>query len=252
MSAPDSEPDRSDADDRAPRDEPAPLSLPLRLVAEALGTFGLVGVGTAAIVLEGGRSGWLGSVGIAAAFGLVVVAMILLFGRASGAHINPAVTLAFVCSGRLTRGDALPYVAAQCVGALGASVLVAQWALPDSALGATLPSVTTATAFAVEVLITGALVYAILRIVSRPGAVLNGIAWSVGGTVALLAFLAGPATGASMNPARSLGPALVSGRLDGLWLYFVAPSLGAWLAVAFCKRTAVDCCVGAASSEPCR
>jgi len=239
-----------------PSDAPPPpsseLRLALRLLAEAAGSFGLVAVGTAAIVLEGGRSGWLGSVGVAAAFGLVVVAMILLFGRASGAHINPAVTLAFVCSGRLARRDALPYVAAQCVGALGASAAVAAWSAPDSGLGGTLPRVTLAAAFAIEVLITGALVYAILRIVSRPGAALNRIAWSVGGTVALLAFLAGPATGASMNPARSIGPALVSGRLDALWLYVAAPMLGAWLAVLLCKRTAVDCCVGSCSSAPCR
>ncbi|GJM22446.1 MAG: aquaporin [Planctomycetota bacterium] len=226
---------------------------PQRLLAEALGTFGLVAVGTGAMLLEGGRSGWLGAVGIALSFGLVVVAMVLIFGRASGAHINPAVTFAAFSAGLIARRDVLPYMLAQCVGAIAASALLAVWAAPGSALGATLPAVPLAAAFAIEVGVTGLLVYVILRVISRPDATLPRIAWRVGATVSLLAFVSGPATGASMNPARSLGPALVSGNVSALWLYLIAPVLGAWLAVQACKRSAGAACFESVnSSEPCR
>lgn len=211
-------------------------------LAEALGTFLLVAVGTGAIVFDRIHGG-LGAAGVAAAFGLVVWVAVGLFGPVSGAHINPAVSVGFWLAGRL-RGTMLAgYLSAQSAGALAASACVARYAPPDSDLGATVPAISTAPAFLLETILTLGLMLVILRIVNRPirSSWFAGI--GIGGWVGLAAWSAGEWTGASMNPARSLGPALMTGQTAWLWLYLCAPASGAALAVAACRRVhGGDCC----------
>lgn len=215
-----------------------------KLIAEAFGTFCLVFVGTGAIV-NSEQLGAPSHEGVALAFGLIVLAMIYAIGKISGAHINPAVTLGFWAAGRIPARQVAPYIAVQLLGAVVASLCV-YVLFPDSAtLGATLPTVTLAQTFAIEVILTFVLMYVILKV--STGAKEEGVtaAMAVGATVMLSALYAGPLTGASMNPARSLGPAVVSGQLDALWLYLVAPCLGAWLATHLCCATSSDdCCDG--------
>lgn len=200
-----------------------------RTVAEALGTFGLVLFGTGACVVDKETGGALGITGIAIVFGLIVMAMIHVFGPISGAHLNPAVTLALYF-GKYVRGSTvLPYITAQCIGALGASVLVHVLFPANELLGATLPSGSPWVSFSLETLLTLVLMLVIL---APPLRARSGHSVFIGGTVFLEALLAGPICGASMNPARSLAPALVSGHLEHLWIYIVAPVLGALLAVA--------------------
>ena len=202
-----------------------------RYVAEGLGTFGLVFVGTGAIVANELSAGAVTHVGVSLAFGLVVTGMIVVFGALSGAHINPAVTVGFAFAGELEARDLTPYVASQCVGALAASALLVALHPEAGSYGETRPIDGLAPAFVLELLMTMLLMSVILAcaVEHRLGVFATGVA--VGGTVALCALFGGPLTGASMNPARSLGPAVVAGRLDVLWLYVVAPILGAVAAV---------------------
>ncbi len=201
-----------------------------RAAAEGIGVFALVFAGCGAIVAEAEDPGSLGTVGIALVFGLVVMAMVYATGHLSGAHLNPAVTLAFVLTRHFPRGEALAYVACQVGGALlAASLLAAVWPGQPAALGATLPSVGIGSAFAYEVVLTAFLMFVIMAVATDTRAVGAAAAIAIGGTVGLDALFGGPVTGASMNPARSLGPALVSGELGDLWLYLVAPPLGAAL-----------------------
>lgn len=224
----------------------APLAL--RLAAEAAGTFALVLVGTGSICWDESNGG-LGGVGISLAFGAVVTAVILLFGALSGAHVNPAVTLGFAAARRCGWRQVAPYTAAQLVGALLASALVARL-FPESAeLGATLPRVSFAAAFAVELGMTAALMLVILRASAHPRLGLPAVALAVGSTVAVCAYLGGPLTGASMNPARSFGPAVVSGHLEPLALYLVAPVLGALLAVRACRLVGANACCPTAAPQ---
>jgi aquaporin Z len=214
------------------------------LAAEAVGTFALVLVGTGAIA-GAEELGWFDLAGISLAFGAVVALVILAFGKVSGAHINPAVTIGFASAGRFERRRVLPYVAAQLAGALAASALVARVFPTSERLGSTFPVAGWWPSFLIEVALTFVLMLVILRASSRPGARLVGVALAVGGTVMAGAWLAGPHTGASMNPARSLGPALVSGGLAPLPLYLVAPLVGALLAVPACRLTGSPaCCPG--------
>lgn len=214
------------------------------LAAEAAGTFALVLVGTGAIAAAE-ELGWFGLAGISLAFGAVVALVILTIGRISGAHINPAVTVGFASAGRFERRRVLPYVASQLLGALAASALVARLFPTSEGLGSTLPLAGWWPSFLIEVGLTFVLMLVVLRASSRPGARLLGVALAVGATVMAGAWLAGPHTGASMNPARSLGPALVSGGLAPLPLYLVAPLVGALLAVPACRLTGpASCCPG--------
>ena len=188
------------------------VPLAARLAAEAAGTFALVLVGTGAICWADPH-GPLGHLGVSLAFGAVVTAMVLLFGSLSGAHINPAVTLGFAAARRFGWRQVLPYTLAQLAGALGASLAVARLFPTHASLGATLPRLPWAGAFAVELALTGALMLVILVASAHPRLRLPHLALAVGATVALGAYLGGPWTGASMNPARSFGPAVVLGSV---------------------------------------
>ena len=203
-----------------------------KLFAELLGTFGLVFAGCGAVVVNDITGGAVGHLGICTVFGLVVMAMVYSFGDVSGAHINPAVTVAFWLSGRFPLKEVGPYIIAQCIGSIVACALL--WYLfPDDGtyLGTTLVSGTIMQSFVLEVIITFLLMLIIIMVAtgSKEVGTLAGIA--IGAAVTLLALVGGPISGASMNPARSLGPALISGHLENIWLYFVAPIIGAALAV---------------------
>lgn len=200
------------------------------LLAEALGTAILLIFGTGAAVVDE-QTHALGHGGVAAAFGLVVLVLIQGLGHVSGAHVNPAVTIAFWAAGRLPGRQVLPYVAAQLVGAFVGSGLVKLVATSGSTLGATLPAHGAGQAFGLELLLTFWLMLVILRVSSSfyEQGLLAGL--TISATVGLEALVAGPLCGASMNPARSLAPAFVSGHLADAWLYVVAPVAGALLAV---------------------
>lgn len=196
-------------------------------LAEGVGTFALVWTACGAIVVDD-LTGAFGHLGVAAAFGLVVGAMVYATGHLSGAHLNPAVTLAFAATGHFPWRRVPTYLAAQCLGALLAA-LTLRWSLPGAGLGATHPSdlVTPAGAMAVEFLLTAVLMFVIASVATDGRAVGVMAGGAIGGTVGLNALWAGPLTGASMNPARSLGPAVASGSLADLWLYLTVPFAGA-------------------------
>jgi MIP family channel proteins len=216
------------------------VALARRALAEGFATFALVFVGCGAIVIDAERGGSLGEIGIAAAFGLVIMSMVYAAGHVSGAHLNPAVTLAFVAARRFPGGEAVVYVAAQVAGAvLAAFVLDALWAGEPVSLGATVPSVDVGAAFGYELVLTAFLMFVIAGVAtgSRAAAGVAGVA--IGGAVAMGSLVGGGATGASMNPARTLGPAIASGTWTDVWIYLVAPPLGAlvgMLAYAFVGR----------------
>jgi len=214
-------------------------------VAEAIGAFVIVLAGTGAIVVDALYGGVIGHLGIAFAFGAAVMVMIYAIGDISGAHMNPAVTIAFWVSRRLPGAKVLPYVVAQFTGALCASLLLTFWFPAHESLGTTLPSGSLLQSLSVEIVATALLMFVILGVSegAREKGIMAGVA--VGGTIGLLALVLGPVSGASMNPARSLGPALVSGQLESLWLYFAGPLAGALLAVPACRIIGrEDCCAG--------
>jgi aquaporin Z len=200
-------------------------------LAELLGTFALVFAGTGAIVINDISGGTIGHIGIAATFGLVVMAMIQTFGDVSGAQFNPAVSLAFAVAGKLTWARLPGYVVAQCVGALLASGLLRFLFPTHELLGSTLPSGAVSQSFVLEAVLTAMLMLTILSVSTgaKEKGITAGIA--IGAVVGLEAMFAGTICGASMNPARSLAPALVSGHLEHLWLYLLAPVVGALIAV---------------------
>jgi MIP family channel proteins len=199
-----------------------------RAAAEGIGTFALVFAGCGAIVAEAEHPGALGTVGIALVFGLIVMAMVYATGHLSGAHLNPAVTIAFVNTRHFPRAEAAAYVAVQIAGALlAAGLLAAIWPSQPARLGATMPTVGAGSAFAYEAVLSAFLMFVIMAVATDTRAVGAGAAIAIGGTVGLDALFGGPVTGASMNPARSIGPALVSGELHDLWIYVAAPLIGA-------------------------
>jgi MIP family channel proteins len=202
------------------------MNLVHRATAEAVGTFALVFAGCGAIMVNA-QTGALGHVGIAATFGLVVMAMIYTFGHISGAHFNPAVTVAFTLTRHLPIRVATTHVGAQLVGALTAALALRATLGSTANLGSAIPSGTTGQSFAMEFVLTTFLMLVIIAVATDTRAVGEAAAIAIGGTVALDALFGGPISGASMNPARSIGPALVSGTYDALWLYVVAPLLGA-------------------------
>ena len=197
-----------------------------RLGAEAIGTFFLVFIGPGSVMVDAYSGGAVGHVGVALAFAFVVIAMVFALGHLSGAHINPAVTIAFWSVGRFPAVEVVPYVLAQCAGATAASLALRAMLGPVGRLGATLPAVPMAAAFGVEWLLSFALMFVIMA-VATDDRVADGFApLAVGLTVGFCALMAGPLTGASMNPARSLGPALVAGFWGAQWLYWLAPITG--------------------------
>jgi aquaporin NIP len=214
------------------------------LLAEFLGTFMLVFAGTGAIVINDVSGGAVTHLGIAISFGLIVLAVIYAYGDVSGAHINPAVTIAFWAAKRFPGNQVLPYILVQCGGAIAASLML-RLLFPDhQGLGATLPSGSVWQSFVLEVLLTWWLMTVILGVAegAKEKGLVAGIV--IGGVVMLEALFAGPICGASMNPARSLGPALVSLNLGDLWIYLVATPLGALLAVWSCRFVRGEsCCV---------
>lgn len=202
-----------------------------KYLAEFIGTFALVFCGTGAIIINQETGGAITQVGIAMTFGLIVMCMIYTFGEISGAQFNPAVTIGFALSGRFEKKEVAPYIASQIAGAFLAT-LVLKFLFPANAnLGATLPAGSQMQSFVLEVILTFLLMLVILNVSqgSKETGLFAGIA--IGGTVLLEAMFAGPICGASMNPARSLAPAVVSGNVGDLWIYLVAPVLGAVLAV---------------------
>jgi aquaporin NIP len=206
------------------------LARPLarRCLAEAIATFALVFAGCGAIVVNSERGGTLGDVGIAASFGLVIMVMIYATGHVSGAHINPAVTIAFTATRHFAARDAAAYIPAQLLGAVaGALALRLAWDGTPADLGATVPTVGVGAALLYEVLLTAFLMFVIVAVATDTRAVGAAAAIAIGGTVALDALFGGPVTGASMNPARSFGPALVASQWTDFWIYVVAPITGA-------------------------
>ena len=206
-----------------------------RCYAEFFGTFILVFVGTGAIVINDVSGGAISHVGIAICFGLVVMAMIHTLGEISGAHINPAVTIAFWLAKRFPGREILPYALAQLGGALAASAVLCLMFSEHQTLGATLPAGSALQSLVLEIILTFILMFVIINVSvgSREQGLLAGI--TIGAVVGFEAMFAGPISGASMNPARSIGPALLSGQLHSLWIYIIGPVLGAALAIITCR-----------------
>ncbi len=198
-----------------------------KYTAEAAATFALVFCGTSAIAANEVTNGAVSHVGISLVFGLVVLAMIYAVGHVSGAHMNPAVSLAFVSVGRLPIRELPLYWISQTLGAIAASVLVKIIFPASISMGMTLPSGSSTQSFILEIVLTLILMFVIMGVAhdERAEGEMAGIA--IGGTVALEALFAGPISGASMNPIRSLAPAIISGRITELWIYLVAPTIGA-------------------------
>ena len=204
------------------------MSLPLlrAAIAEAIGTFALVFAGAGAIMVDA-KSHALGHIGVAITFGLVIMAMIYAVGHISGAHFNAAVTFAFALTRHFPWPRAAVYWAAQLIGAVTAALLLRASLGNVAHIGATLPSGSQAQSFFFEFVMTAFLMFVVLAVATDTRAVGEAAAIAIGGTIGLDAMFGGPISGASMNPMRSIGPALVSGDLHALWLYIVAPILGA-------------------------
>jgi len=213
-----------------------------KYAAEFIGTFGLVFAGTGAIIINDVSGGAVTSVGIGLTFGLIVLAMIYAIGDVSGAHLNPAVTLGFFVGRRLEAKMVLPYVLSQLSGALAASLLLRALFPQHLTLGLTAPTGPALQSFILEIILTALLMFVILNVSegAKERGITAGIA--VGAVIGLEALFAGPISGASMNPARSFAPALVSQHFANLWIYLVAPITGALLAVAGCRCVRKDCC----------
>ena len=202
-----------------------------RLTAELVGTFALVFAGCGAVMVEA-KTGALGHVGVAITFGLVIMAMIYAVGHISGAHLNPAVSLAFALNRDFPWTSLVGYWAAQLAGALAAAALLRGSLGNIAHVGATLPAGSERQSFLWELVLTFFLMFVIMAVATDTRAVGEAAAIAIGGTVGLDAMFGGPISGASMNPARSIGPAFVSGDLHSLWLYIAAPLAGAALGAA--------------------
>jgi aquaporin Z len=200
-------------------------------ISEIIGTFALVFCGTGAIVIDKVTGGAVSHVGVSVTFGLIVMAMIYGLGEISGAHLNPAVSIAFTLAGRLPAKSLAPYIASQCIGAFLASVTLKHLFPTDPLLGATIPSGPATQSFVLEAILTFFLMLVIMGVSTGPKeqGLFAGIA--IGSVILLEAMFAGPICGASMNPARSLAPALVSGHVEYLWVYLIAPVTGAAVAI---------------------
>ena len=200
-----------------------------RIAAELLGTYGMVFAGTGAIMIDSLSGGKVTHLGIGITFGLIVAVMIFTFGSISGAHINPAVTLAFTLTRRLRWTVALCYIPAQLAGGILASLTLYYLLGPTASMGATLPAGSVEQSLFLEIILTFILMAIIMSLSVEPKVAGPVAALAIGGTVGLEAIFAGPISGASMNPARSLAPALVGWEWHGHWAYWVGPIVGAAL-----------------------
>lgn len=212
-------------------------------LAELIGTFALVFAGTGAIIIND-VSGAITHVGVALTFGLIVLAMIYTVGDVSGAHLNPAVSFGFWFARRFPSRKLLPYIAFQILGALLASASLKILFPQHQTLGATLPSGSSLQSFVLEIILSFFLMFVIINVSvgAKEKGLMAGVA--VGAMVGLEALFAGQISGASMNPARSIAPALISGRVSELWIYIFAPLVGAFLGILGCRCIqAKDCCV---------
>jgi len=190
-------------------------------------------------------------VGVSLTFGLIVTAMVYTVGNVSGAHLNPAVTFGFWIAGRFAGQKVLPYVISQCAGAFLASEVLRLFFPQHRTLGATIPTGPIFQSFGLEIILSSLLMFVILNVSvgAKETGVMAGVA--IGAVVGLEALFAGPITGASMNPARSLAPAIVSGNLHLLWIYLVAPFLGAYLGIWGCRCVQEkDCCTNLQEQAP--
>jgi aquaporin NIP len=205
-----------------------------KAASEFIGTFCLVFAGTGAIIINEVSHGVISHAGIALTFGLVIMAMIYTFGDISGAHFNPAVTLGFFTARRFPASEVLPYIFSQVLGATAASGILHILFPQNSGLGTTQPAGSSMQSFVLELILTAILMLVILSVSTgaKEKGITAGIA--IGGVIALEAMFAGPICEASMNPARSLGPALVAHNFNALWIYLSAPVLGALVAVPLC------------------
>lgn len=213
-----------------------------KYIAEFIGTFSMVFCGTGAMTINEVTGGDVTHVGIGITWGLIVMAMIYAFGEVSGAHFNPAVTIAFAYAKKFSWKEVPKYIFFQILGAFAASFLLL-FLFPDSELlGSTIPKIDVWRAFVLELLLAFFLMVVIINVStgSKEVGMMAGLA--IGSVVLLEALFAGPITNASMNPARSLAPNVVSGNIQGLWLYMIAPILGALLAVVSCKLVKDDNC----------
>lgn len=202
-----------------------------KYLAEIIGTFALVFCGTGAIIINQETGGVITHAGIAITFGLIIAAMIYTVGDISGAHLNPAVTIAFWIAKEFPVKEVVPYVLSQAIGAFLASFVLKLLFPLNELLGTTLPSGSEMQSFILELILTFILMFVILHVAkgSKEQGMFAGIA--IGSVVLLEAMFAGPICGASMNPIRSISPAVVSGHLEHLWIYLLAPVLGSVLAV---------------------
>lgn len=202
-----------------------------KYIAEIVGTFALIFCGTGAIIINQESAGAITHVGIALTFGLIVMVMIYALGPISGAHLNPAVTIAFTIAKRFPAREILPFIISQALGAFLASFTLHFLFPANEFLGSTLPAGSESQSFILELILTFFLMLVIIHVAtgSKEQGMFAGLA--IGSTVLLEALFAGPICGASMNPIRSLAPALVSGHIEHLWIYIVAPILGASLAI---------------------
>ena len=223
-----------------------------KMAAEAFGTFALVFAGTGAIVINETSGGTITHAGVAITFGLIVLAMIYALGDVSGCHLNPAVTLGFYAARRFSGRLVAPYLISQCAGAILGSITLRLMFPSSITLGVTNPAGAAGQSFVMEFLLTLILMFVILSVSagSKEKGLLAGVA--IGSVIALEAMFAGPVSGASMNPARSLAPALVAMQFGNLWIYLVAPIMGAVASVAVCRCIQPPGCCGQTSEGACQ
>ena len=206
-----------------------------KYTAEFIGTFALLFCGTGAAVINQETGGVITHAGVAITFGLIVMSMIYALGNISGCHINPAVTIAFTVSKKFKIKEVFPYIISQLAGAFLASIILKYLFPHNETLGATLPAGTAMQSFIIEFILTFFLMFVIINVAtgSKEEGMFAGLA--IGAVVLLEAMFAGPVSGASMNPARSIAPAIVSGHMENLWIYILAPILGASAAIPVCS-----------------
>jgi len=206
-----------------------------KYLAELIGTYALVFCGTGAIMINEISGGAVGHLGIAMTFGFIVTVMIYAIGEISGAHINPAVSIAFWVVGDFSGKDLMPYIITQLIGAILASATLYFLFPTANTMGETLPAGSAMQSFVLEIILTFFLMFVIINVAtgSKETGTLAGLV--IGLVVLLEAAFAGPICGASMNPARSIAPAIFAGNLTHLWLYITGPIIGALLGVGAWK-----------------